>query len=637
MTTSLARSIPRRFSPHISLPAAIIQTRVQAAKLLCLGLPLIVCVGVGNARATSKEFTNGSSLTSASNYTPSGTPAPTDNIVIDSGSPTGGAYTLGASLNVEDLSFSLTTTTSIANTSSTTDTLELNGGRGSSVPLIDENSTKTLTFKNGSSGALNLSLGASGTFQIDNSGGLTVSSNIGQVAAGTTLTIAGAGSGVVALSGTNSFSGGLNIIGAEVDVTSDTSLGAAGGSVTINGGRLGISGTFTLDATRSIFLGANPTGGNTTGTLSISGSSSVITIDNALQNLAGSTGDLVKQGKGMLQLGGVSTYTGNTFLNNGITQLVTGNNRLPTGTIINVGQSASSNTGELDLNGYNQQVAGLNSISGAGETTKNIVTTSTGSPTLTLGGSGTYAYGDGTAANSGAITGAISILKTGAGMQTIGDNKTYTGGTVISGGTLVAGTATSGSTVQALGGTSGVVVNASGTLLMGAPNQFNATTPAPLTLNGAAGTANAATFGVNGNSQGSTTANGIGALTLTSGSINNIIDFGDKNGTITLAGLTTNGALLTINHYESNNGMSGGPDELIFDQNEIGNLSNIVFTGYGMSSETSLGSGFYEVFPTAVPEPATVFGGALMLGALGYRQRSRIGQWMASSRAKVRL
>ena len=97
----------------------------------------------------------------------------------------------------------------------------------------------------------------------------------------------------------------------------------AGGSITINGGRLGFAtNSITIDPTRNFFVGPNSTGSNTSGTLSIKGT---ITVGyaGAIQNVSGTTGDLVKQGGGTLQLGGSSTYSGSTFLNNGVTQLTT--------------------------------------------------------------------------------------------------------------------------------------------------------------------------------------------------------------------------------------------------------------------------------------------------------------------------
>ncbi len=158
---------------------------------------------------------------------------------------------------------------------------------------------------------------------------------------------------------------------------------------------------------------------------------------------------------------------------------------------------------------------------------------------------------------------------------------------------------------------------------MGAANQFSATAPAPVTLGGTAGAGNAATFSVAGFSQGSKSANGVGALTLSAGSANNILDFGSKDAVITFTSFTTNGATLTINNYENNNNASSGPDELIFDQIESGNLADIVFTGFGSATEKEIGNtSFYEVFP--VPEPATILSGWLLAGALGWSQRRRL-------------
>ena len=156
-----------------------------------------------------------------------------------------------------------------------------------------------------------------------------------------------------------------------------------------------------------------------------------------------SNGILVKQGAGILSLGGVSTYTGATSINDGTIQLTTGNNRLPTDTTVNIGQAGSANFGTLDLNGFNQQIAGLVSTSGMNAGTNKNTVTSTIAATLTLGGSGTYSYGSNTAANSGIITGAISLLKSGSGTQLLGGVNTYTGGTTVTGGTL-GGTGTIG-------------------------------------------------------------------------------------------------------------------------------------------------------------------------------------------------
>ncbi len=387
-------------------------------------------------------------------------------------------------MTIEDITFTLTTSTTLGNTSSgTASTLTLNGGRGSSVPLIDVNSTKNFTIANGSSQALGVVLAASGAFEIDAAGNLTVSSNITETGGSQTLTVDGAGGGAVSLTGTNSFSGGLVVTGAEVDAAGDSSLGATTGSLTINGGRLGFTASTTITSTRTFLLGANPTGGNSTGTLSVKGSSVTVIYNGVLQNLNGSTaGDLVKQGAGTLELGGASTYTDNTFINNGAIELSTAANRLPTTTVVSLGQASSANLGTLNLNGFNQTIAGLSSISGTNSGSSTNVVTSSTAATLTLNtaGSTSYSYSAGSAANSGVISGAIALVKNGSGTQILGGANTFTGGTTVNNGTLQVtgslsgGVSIAGGQLNGTGPIGGNVSATSGTILAGngSPGEF---------------------------------------------------------------------------------------------------------------------------------------------------------------------
>jgi autotransporter-associated beta strand protein len=221
--------------------------------------------------------------------------------------------------------------------------------------------------------------------------------------------------------------------------------------------------------------------GSTAGTsISVKSATGSLTYNGIIADKPASTGILVKQGAGTLSLGGVSTFSGNTFINNGTVQLTTGDNRLPAGTVVNLGQSASVNLGVFDLNGRNQEIAGLDSVSGTNTSLslKNTVTNSATTATLTLSGSGTYAYGDGSTNNSGIITGAIGLIKTGSGTQTLGDTNTYTGNTTVNAGTLAlsgAGlinktpviTVAAGATVDVSGRSDGTLTLASGQTLNG--------------------------------------------------------------------------------------------------------------------------------------------------------------------------
>jgi autotransporter-associated beta strand protein len=294
-----------------------------------------------------------------------------------------------------------------------------------------------LTFSN------TVSLGSSmRTLTLGGSGAIAFSGVISNTGSdGITFTSNTNGTGRFDISNTaNTFSGPININGdggtgiAEVRFTLDGSLGNTGNTININGGRLAtatIGGTYSITSSRGIQVG------NTAGTSISTTSTGTLTYNGIIADLMGSTpGSWAKQGAATLSLGGISTYTGSTTINNGTLLLTSGNDRLPITTTLSIGLAASANLGTLNLNGFNQQLAGLNSISGINATTGNNTVTSAGAATLTLSGSGTYAYGAGTNANSGVITGAISIIKNGSGLQTFGDANTYTGTTAVNQGTL---------------------------------------------------------------------------------------------------------------------------------------------------------------------------------------------------------
>ena len=293
-------------------------------------------------------------------------------------------------------------------------------------------STANLSFAN------NVSLGgAARTFTLGNDGVQTFSGTISNTSGGITFSANAGAKGRFDITGMgNTFTGPININAGEVRFSSNGSLGNAGNTVTVDGGRLGILGNAnaTVDlSSRSILLGS------TAGT-SISatgGVTNILRYDGILQDKVGSNGILVKQGTGTLSLGGASTYTGNTAIQAGVLQLTGSNDRLPTGTVVSLGDS-SSNLGTFDLNGRNQQIAGLLSTTGLNATaTKNTVTSATTATLdINVAEGTTRSYGAGTTQNSGVITGAIALKKSGLGTQVLGDANTYSGTTTVDAGTL---------------------------------------------------------------------------------------------------------------------------------------------------------------------------------------------------------
>ena len=403
----------------------------------------------------------------------------------------------------------------------------------------------------------------------------------------------------------------------------DGGLGNTANTVNIEGGRLTATTSFTLTAGRGIQVG------NTTGTsISAKGGSTVITYNGVIANLNGETGTFAKQGGGTLALGGVSTYSGDTSINNGTLQLTAGSNRLPAGTAVNIGQVSSTNLGIFDLNGQSQQIAGLNSVTGtnASKTAKNTVTSATAA-TLTLGGSGTYAYGDGTITNSGVLTGTnLAVIKSGMGTQTFGDANTYGGGTSISGGKLILASAP---TVSATG-TGAVGLGASGTLASAAGNPATAGTG---TVTGLVTTAAATSVLAPGATAASNTGT-VGALTLAGGlnvaaGATILFDLGADATTtdrITISGGTfTGGTAAGSVVFNFNTAQTSGTYELISYANAVASGVDLSdFAAMGANGTFSFNGSELDFTIAAVPEPAAFLSGALLSALAGWNQRRRL-------------
>jgi fibronectin-binding autotransporter adhesin len=254
------------------------------------------------------------------------------------------------------------------------------GELASNVSLAS--SSANLSFAN------NVSLGsATRTFTQGNNGTNTFSGIIANTSGGLTFAANSDTDGRFAITNTaNTFTGDININGGEVRFTADGSMGNAANDIIIDGGRFGIASgaSVTLGEERQIFVGD----GAGTG-ISAPGSDGRLVYNGVIANKTGETGSWAKQGQGVLELGGASTYTGSTAINNGTLRLTTGNDRLPTGTVVSLGQASSANLGTLDLNGHNQTIAGLKSIAGDNAGSSTNVVTSVNAAILTIDGSTT--------------------------------------------------------------------------------------------------------------------------------------------------------------------------------------------------------------------------------------------------------
>ncbi|MGL7615782.1 autotransporter-associated beta strand repeat-containing protein [Salmonella sp. NW856] len=289
------------------------------------------------------------------------------------------------------------------------------------------------------------------------------------------------GDEMLTLSGANSYTGGTTISGGTLVVSNVEALGS--GDVTDNatlelntGGdfdnNIGGTGSVVKSGDKTLTLsGANSYTGGTT----ISGGTLVATnvealgsgdvTDNAtlelntggtFDNVISGSGQVVKSGDEMLTLSGANSYTGGTTISGGTLVAtnvealgsgdVTDNATLELntgGTFDNVisgsGQVVKSGDEMLTLSGANSYTGGT-TISGGTLVATNVEALGSGdvtdNATLELNTGGTF---------DNVISGSGQVVKSGDDALTLSGNNSYTGGTLISGGTLVA------SNVDALG------------------------------------------------------------------------------------------------------------------------------------------------------------------------------------------
>jgi autotransporter-associated beta strand protein len=229
------------------------------------------------------------------------------------------------------------------------------------------------------------------------------------IAGTTSLSILGGGS--VALTGTNTFVGPINVSKGTLSFSSDANLGDSGNGITLGNaasqGTLVISGTF--PSSRVLTL-------DNISTISVTGA------NNWTENgqINGGSGVLIKQGSGTLTLGGSgNSYGGSTTVSMG-TLAASAINVVPSGSDLSVASGASFNTG-----GFNQTVG---SISGAGG--------------FILGAGSTLSAGgdNATTTVSGPITGGGTLAKNGTGTLTLSNTGNTFGGSqtvAVNAGTLV--------------------------------------------------------------------------------------------------------------------------------------------------------------------------------------------------------
>ncbi|UNO35191.1 fibronectin-binding autotransporter adhesin ShdA [Salmonella enterica subsp. enterica serovar Abeokuta] len=459
-----------------------------------------------------------------------------------------------------------------ADTSAMPDYLTINAG-------VDANDNTNYELSTGLSwyAGANSARAAHGTFTVDADSTFTVTSELDETTAnsnwnGSKLTKQG--DGTLILSNTGNDYGDTEIVGGILAAKDAASLGT--GDVTIaesatlelsqgtldnnvtGEGQIVKSGSDELIVTgdNTYSGGTTITGGTLTadhadslGTGTIANSGVLQVGEGELENTLSGTGSLVKIGTGELTLNGDNDYSGGTTIDDGVliadnadslgTGAVANNGVLQVGegelknTLSGTGSLVKTGTGELTLNGDNDYSGGTTIDDGV-----LIADHADSLGTGTIANNGVLQVGEGELKNT--LSGTGSLVKIGTGELTLNGDNDYSGGTTISGGTLIA------ANVNALG--SGDIDN-SGVLQVGEGELKNTLSGSGLLVK--TGTGELTLSGDNNTYFGDTT---IAGGTLIAANVNalgsgNIDNSGtlmlDANGAFKLANVTTHSGATT--------------------------------------------------------------------------------------------
>ncbi len=454
--------------------------------------------------------------------------------------------------------------------------------------------------------------------------------------AGTTLTNSGritgtggsvqaTGSGTLALTASNSYSGGTTVNGGTLLLTTNTAAGTNTISLASTGSTLGFTNALASKIDNNITVATGTTGiirnygANTlelAGTLTKSGSILQFYGGAGSYNVSGRiTGsaagsDLLLSDRATVTLSGVSDYNGPTKIIGGSTLIAGISSALPSSTVLYLGTNgeSSSITNSYDLNGKNQSLGGLSS---AGNGVNQIYNNTGTQSLLTLAGNSTF---------GGSINGNVALTISGGSTVNLSGINGYTGTTTISGSSSL----NLGTTGQ-LNNTSNVLVSAGSTLLLGSANQVN--TNAAIELRGDNSKID---MGGAGNGGSRASAQKFSSLNLT-GTGNSVIDFANLSGNsvLTFDSITMNGKTLSIWNWSgtAQNGNQsplrpGTLTQLITLSKSGIDLGAITFYSnsglesglLGTAGFSNLPNGSFEIVP--VPEPGVVIAAVMLLGWL---------------------
>jgi fibronectin-binding autotransporter adhesin len=244
-----------------------------------------------------------------------------------------GSNTLTGGINLNN--YDLVTLGSLGALNATTpQVLNFGGGSNADLRLNGYSTSVVMNSFNGGAVVIENASANAATFAFNfGSNNITYSGVFQDGTGGGALSVSATGSGTLALTSNNNYSGSTTFSGGgtlQISSANNIGTGAVGNTLTMtNGGTLESTGnTYSLSANQSITLGAATTlqvdsgaitipgnVNNGTGLLTISGPGNA-TISG---NIGSGSGGIATTGTGTVTLSGTNTYTGTTTLNNPVT------------------------------------------------------------------------------------------------------------------------------------------------------------------------------------------------------------------------------------------------------------------------------------------------------------------------------